>query len=94
MGTRGGRRPGAGRKKGSKNKRQRADLIVKDYEAGLLPAPFMLSRDGALYQDWNRGSDEGGAADRGVDCSVFSPALGGEGSYQQFTTLATNSTHC
>lgn len=43
MGTRGGRRPGAGRKKGSKNKRKRADLIVRDYEAGLLPAPFMLS---------------------------------------------------
>ena len=42
METRGGRRPGAGRKKGSKN-RKRADLIVQDYEAGLLPAPFMLS---------------------------------------------------
>jgi hypothetical protein len=40
---RGGRRPGAGRKKGSKNKRKRADLIVRDYEEGLLPAPFMLS---------------------------------------------------
>ena len=37
MGTRGGRRPGAGRPKGSKNKRKRADLIVRDYEAGCCP---------------------------------------------------------
>ncbi len=43
MANRGGRRPGAGRRKGSKNKRKRADLIVRDFEEGLLPAPFMLS---------------------------------------------------
>ena len=43
MGTRGGRRPGAGRKPGSTNVRRRADLIVRDFEKGLLPAPFMLA---------------------------------------------------
>ena len=32
-----------GSKEGQQEQSKRADLLVRDYEAGLLPAPFMLS---------------------------------------------------
>ena len=73
--SRGGRRPGAGRRKGSKNKRKRADLIVRDYEAGLLPAPFMLSE---MKRFIDQGTEEGLKEARLIAVSIapyFHPRL-------------------